>query len=97
MPLIRNSFIVLLIFLNSLIIYSQEIQEEIIVTGSFTKEIQASNPIFTSSIDDIKKRGTFRVEDYLSSLPIVNPLNSVSALKLFNWNFYSKYKRAWWR
>jgi len=76
MPLIRNSFIVLLIFLNSLIIYSQEIQEEIVVTGSFTKEIQASNPIFTSSIGDIKKRGTFRVEDYLSSLPIVNPGNS---------------------
>ena len=63
MPHIRNSFIVLLIFLNSLVIYTQEIQEEIVVTGSFTKEIQASNPIFTSSIDDINKRGTFRVED----------------------------------
>ena len=76
MPHIRNSFIVLLIFLNSLIIYTQEIQEEVVVTGSFTKEIQASNPIFTSSIDDINKRGTFRVEDYLSSLTIVNPGNS---------------------
>ena len=57
MPHIRNSFIVLLIFLNSLIIYTQEIQEEVVVTGSFTKEIQASNPIFSSSIDDINKRG----------------------------------------
>ena len=76
MSLIRNSFIVLIIFLNSLTIYTQVSQEEIIVTGSFIKEIQASNPIFTSSLDDINKRGTFRIEDYLSSLPIVNPGNS---------------------
>ena len=73
MSLIRNSFLVLTIFLNSLTIYTQVSQEEIIVTGSFIKEIQASNPIFTSSIDDINQRGTFRIEDYLSSLPMVNP------------------------
>ena len=66
MSLIRNSFLVLIIFLNSLTIYTQVSQEEIIVTGSFIKEIQASNPIFTTSIDDINQRGTFRIEDYLS-------------------------------
>ena len=76
MSLIRNSFLVLIIFLNSLTIYTQVSQEEIIVTGSFIKEIQASNPIFTTSIDDINQRGTFRIEDYLSSLPMVNPENS---------------------
>ena len=76
MSLIRNSFLVLIIFLNSLTIYTQVSQEEIIVTGSFIKEIQASNPVFTSSIDDINKRGTFRIEDYLSSLPMINPGNS---------------------
>ena len=64
MSLIRNSFLVLIIFLNSLTIYTQVSQEEIIVTGSFIKEIQASNPIFTTSIDDINQRGTFRIEDY---------------------------------
>ena len=76
MSLIRNSLLVLIIFLNSLTIYTQVSQEEIIVTGSFIKEIQASNPIFTTSIDDINQRGTFRIEDYLSSLPLVNPGNS---------------------
>ena len=76
MSLIRNSFIVLIIFLNSLTIYTQVSKEEIIVTGSFIKEIQASNTIFTASIDDINQRGTFRIEDYLSSLPMVNPENS---------------------
>ena len=63
MSLIRNSFLVLIIFLNSLTIYTQVSQEEIIVTGSFIKEIQASNPIFTTSIADINHRGTFRTED----------------------------------
>ena len=48
----------------------------IFTKGSFVKEIQASNPIFTTSIDDINQRGTFRIEDYLSSLPVVNPGNS---------------------
>ncbi len=69
-------FLKLIFLLSSSFLYSQEINEEIIITGSLIKEVQTKNPVFSSSKEDLNKSGYFRVEDYLNFLPIINPGNS---------------------
>ena len=76
MPLLRYIFLSFSFSLMHVYVYAQEMNEEIIVTGSLIEEVQTSNPIFSSSLEEINKRGTFRVEDYLNSLPLINPGNS---------------------
>ena len=76
MPLLRYIYLIFSFSLMHFFINAQEMNEEIIVTGSLIEEVQTSNPIFSSSLEEINKRGTFRVEDYLNSLPLINPGNS---------------------
>ena len=68
-----------LIFFSTFI-FSQIEQptEELRVTGTLIKSDSSRvvNPFFRISKEDLDKTGTFRLEDYLSSLPQITPSNS---------------------
>ena len=52
--------------------------EELRVTGSLinSDNLRIVNPFYKISKEDLDKSGTFRLEDYLSSLPQITPSNS---------------------
>ena len=54
------------------------VSEDVYVTGSVIKKtsLLVANPINTFDLNDIKKRGTLRIENFLSYLPQINPSNS---------------------
>ena len=68
MPLKKFTFLKILFLLNSSIFYAQDIKEEIIVTGSLNPNLEVSSSVFQFTDTDLKKRGTFRIEDFLNNL-----------------------------
>lgn len=69
------TFFLFLTFFGSLI---ADVSEDVYVTGSVIKKssLLVANPISTFNLDDIEKRGTLHVENFLSYLPQINPSNS---------------------
>ena len=55
-----------------------DVSEEVYVTGSVIKKssLLVANPISTFNLNDIEKRGTLHIENFLSYLPQINPSNS---------------------
>ena len=55
-----------------------DINEEVFVTGTIIDKtsLVVANPVFSFNSEDIKSRGTFHIENYLSVLPQINPSNS---------------------
>ncbi len=55
-----------------------EVTEDVYVTGSSIKKssLLVANPISSFDLDDIKNRGAFHIENFLSVLPQINPSNS---------------------
>ena len=70
--LIFFSFIISIGFLNA------EVTEDVYVTGSVIKKssLLIANPISSFDQEDIKNRGTFHIENFLSHLPQIHPSNS---------------------
>ena len=72
-------FSVLIIFLFSSYGYLDDIVlEDVYVTGSLLKSssVKIANPIYSFDQNDLKKRGTLQLENFLSHLPQINPSNS---------------------
>ena len=65
----------LIFFFNTLIAQSN-IQEEVIITGSLIENTRIASPVYLVSDEELKRRGSFRVEDFLNHLPQINPGNS---------------------
>ena len=76
MPLKKFTFLKILFLLNSSIFYAQDIKEEITVTGSLNPNLEVSSSVFQFTDTDLKNRGTFRIEDFLNKLTIIDPSNS---------------------
>ena len=78
--MVKVNILYLSLFLFSSFVISQadDLTEELVVTGTLikAKEVRIINPYFEVSKEDIEKSGAFRLEDYLSSLPQINPGNS---------------------
>ena len=78
--MVKVNILYLSLFLFSSFVISQadDFTEELVVTGTLikAKEVRIINPYFEVSKEDIEKSGAFRLEDYLSSLPQINPGNS---------------------
>ncbi|MFL2780298.1 MAG: TonB-dependent receptor domain-containing protein [Gammaproteobacteria bacterium] len=76
----KINILYLSLILFSTFIFSQIEQptEELRVTGTLIKSDSSRvvNPFFRISKEDLDKTGTFRLEDYLSSLPQITPSNS---------------------
>jgi outer membrane receptor protein involved in Fe transport len=55
-----------------------DVSENVYVTGSVIKKtsLLVANPISTFDLNDIEKRGTLHIENFLSYLPQINPSNS---------------------
>ena len=55
-----------------------DVSEEVYVTGSIIKKtsLLVANPITKFDLDDIEKRGTLYIGNFLSYLPQINPSNS---------------------
>jgi len=55
-----------------------DVSENVYVTGSVIKKtsLLVANPISTFDLNDIEKRGTLHIENFLSNLPQINPSNS---------------------
>ena len=55
-----------------------DVSEDVYVTGSVIKKtsLLVANPISTFDLNDIEKRGTLHIENFLSYLPQINPSNS---------------------
>ena len=66
------------LFFTSFGFLNADVSEEVYVTGSIIKKtsLLVANPITTFDLDDIEKRGTLHVENFLSYLPQINPSNS---------------------
>lgn len=73
----RHSFIFFLIII-SFGFLNAEVTENVYVTGSVIKKssLLIANPISSFDQEDIKGRGTFHIENFLSHLPQINPSNS---------------------
>ena len=73
----RNSltFFLFLTFFGTLI---ANVSEDVYVTGSVIKKtsLLVANPISTFDLNEIEKRGTLHIENFLSYLPQINPSNS---------------------
>ena len=70
----RHSFIFFLIII-SFGFLNAEVTENVYVTGSVIKKssLLIANPISSFDQEDIKSRGTFHIENFLSHLPQINP------------------------
>lgn len=66
------------LFFASFGFLNADVSEEVYVTGSIIKKtsLLVANPITTFDLDDIEKRGTLHIENFLSYLPQINPSNS---------------------
>ena len=73
----RHSFIFFLVII-SFGFLNAEVTENVYVTGSVIKKssLLIANPISSFDQEDIKNRGTFHIENFLSHLPQINPSNS---------------------
>ncbi len=69
------TFFLFLTFFGTLI---ANVSEDVYVTGSVIKKtsLLVANPISTFDLNDIEKRGTLHIENFLSYLPQINPSNS---------------------
>ena len=69
------TFFLFLTFFGTLI---ANVSEDVYVTGSVIKKTSlfVANPISTFDLNDIEKRGTLHIENFLSYLPQINPSNS---------------------
>ena len=69
------TFFLFLTFFGTLI---ANVSEDVYVTGSVIKKtsLLVANPISTFDINEIEKRGTLHIENFLSYLPQINPSNS---------------------
>ena len=76
MPLNKYLFLKLLFFINASFIFTQDFEEEVIVTGSLNSNLAVTNSVLEFSELDLKKSGVFRIEDFLNELPIIDPSNS---------------------
>ena len=76
MSLNKYFFLKLLLFINASVIFAQDFNEEVIVTGSLNSNLEVTNSVLEFSELDLKKNGVFRIEDFLNVLPIIDPSNS---------------------
>ena len=69
------TFFLFFTFFSTLI---ADVSEDVYVTGSVIKKtsLLVANPISTFDLNDIEKRGTLHIENFLSYLPQINPSNS---------------------
>ena len=78
--MVKIYFLYLSFFLISLVVHSQndELTEQLVVTGSLLKSSneRVVNPFFRIDKEDLEKNGSFRIEDYLFTLPQINPSNT---------------------
>ena len=66
------------LFFASFGFLNADVSEEVYVTGSIIKKtsLLVANPITKFDLDDIEKRGTLYIGNFLSYLPQINPSNS---------------------
>ena len=71
-------YLSLLFFTTFAFAQIEETTEQLRVTGSLidSENLRVVNPFYRISKEDLDKTGTFRLEDYLSSLPQITPSNS---------------------
>ena len=70
--------LVFFLFLTFYGTLTADVSEDVYVTGSAIKKssLLIANPIVSFNLDDIEKRGTLHIENFLSYLPQINPSNS---------------------